>query len=345
MKVVFILPCGGGAGGIRSTVIMANGLLSRGHQVRILYRHSSPATLRDKLRSIRNRILFGNNDWLTLFRGTAESYIDMRDCVFDVAEIIVASGMECSAELDKLAGKGNPIVQYIRGLTPWMPKVMDKALSMRFPKVAISCSDAEGIRSYNSGDVLAVIPNGVDTGDYYPNAGRKPRNGIGTIYSGHPAKDPDTILEVLGRLRKRFSNVPQYIFGRFPRPAKIPRKNYTNSPSVCDARTLYSQSLIWIMASRSEGFGLPILEAMACGCAVVATDCGGPRDIIVDDENGFLVKVGDVDGIVRRVEQLLNDHVLRERFVKKSQETVNGFSWENSIDKLEKVLLNISENQ
>jgi glycosyltransferase involved in cell wall biosynthesis len=326
---------------------MANGLLNRGHQVRILYRHYKPANIRDRLRLIRNWLLLYDNkqDWISKFRGGSEGFKDIETCSFDTEEIIIASGIECYAELDRLSGNSNIKIQYIRGLTPWMPAVMDKALSMKLPKIAISTSNAEGIRSFRSGEVLSVIPNGVDTGDYYPSVDEKERNGIGTIYSGHPAKDPGTVLEVLRRIRKRFPNIPQYVFGKYPRPAKIPRKDYMNSPSVDKARDIYSRSLVWIMASRSEGFGLPILEAMACGCAVIATDCGGPRDIIVDGENGFLVKVGDIEQIVQRVERLLNDHVLRERFVRKSQETVKKFTWDNSVNKLEKLLLKISEKQ
>ena len=81
---------------------------------------------------------------------------------------------------------------------------------------------------------------------------------------------------------------------------------------------------------------------MACGCAVVSTSCGGPQDIIKDGENGFLVKVGDVKQIVNRVKELLDDGELRQRFVRNSKETLKKFSWESSIDRLERALSNIA---
>ena len=80
-----------------------------------------------------------------------------------------------------------------------------------------------------------------------------------------------------------------------------------------------------------------MLEAMACGAVPVVTDCGGPRDIIVDGENGFLVKVGDVDQIVDRVMLLLDDKTLRDRMRSKAQVTVDKFNWEKLIDQLENV--------
>jgi glycosyltransferase involved in cell wall biosynthesis len=102
---------------------------------------------------------------------------------------------------------------------------------------------------------------------------------------------------------------------------------------------------VWFLASRSEGFGMPILEAMACGCAVVATDCGGPRDIINDGENGFLVQVGNVEQIVSKVKLLLDNAELRQQFTRNSKDTVSKFSWENSIDKLEKVLYSLAKTK
>jgi len=326
---------------VRCTTIAANRLLDKGHEIRIMYRRPR-TTLKTLIKEAGKKMWYnGCYDWLNAFRGEIRGFGDITNCVFDGDEIIVTVGMWCSAQLDRLNTIGNPKLQYIHGLTPWMPEVMKEALSLSIPKIAVSHPVSETIKSFG-GDVLAVIHNGIDQNDYYPSVDEKARNGIGTIYSGHPSKDPDTVLKVFMMLRNQFTNVPQYIFGKCPRPAKVPRKSYTNSPSVSNARNLYSQSLIWIMASCSEGFGLPILEAMACGSSVVATDCGGSRDIINDGENGFLVEVGNVKQIVDRVKLLLSDQELRQGIVRKSKDTVNRFTWENSVNKLEAVLKSIA---
>jgi glycosyltransferase involved in cell wall biosynthesis len=109
------------------------------------------------------------------------------------------------------------------------------------------------------------------------------------------------------------------------------------------ARDRYSRSQVWILASRWEGFGGPVLEAMACGCAVVSTDCGGVRDIIRDGVNGFIVGAGDVEQMVERIKLLLSDSVIRRAMVKRSGETVKRFSWPRSIDMLETALRGLSE--
>jgi glycosyltransferase involved in cell wall biosynthesis len=77
---------------------------------------------------------------------------------------------------------------------------------------------------------------------------------------------------------------------------------------------------------------------MACGCAVVATDCGGPKDQIVDGQNGFLVPVGDVEQIISRILLLLNNPDLRTRIQKNALETSRQFTWEKCVDALEATL-------
>ena len=88
---------------------------------------------------------------------------------------------------------------------------------------------------------------------------------------------------------------------------------------------------------------MPVLEAMACGCCVVATDCGGTRDMISNGENGFLVPTGDPQEIVKKVEMLLSDPGLRARLSDRAEQTAERFGWESSIDKLEKTFAALTQ--
>ena len=81
-----------------------------------------------------------------------------------------------------------------------------------------------------------------------------------------------------------------------------------------------------------------ILEAMACGCAVVATDCGAAREVIDDGENGFLVNVGDTQEIADKVRRLLGDRGLRRRIGRNALETAGRFTWERNVTELERAL-------
>lgn len=76
---------------------------------------------------------------------------------------------------------------------------------------------------------------------------------------------------------------------------------------------------VFVLTSLWEGLPIVVLEAMAAGVPVVATNTGGIVEIIKNDENGYLVGAGNLYSMQTRVEVLLKDSVLREKFAKKSK--------------------------
>ena len=95
---------------------------------------------------------------------------------------------------------------------------------------------------------------------------------------------------------------------------------------------------IVVAAQRSEGFGLVPLEAMASGCAVVATRVGAAHHIIVDEHTGYLVSPEDLDGLVSRLEILMSDPQLTLQMGKAGRtHVVNHFSIEREAAELERV--------
>jgi glycosyltransferase involved in cell wall biosynthesis len=339
MKIAFILPGHGSSGGVRCISLVAERLRERGHVVRLLYRRPE-RSLRDWGRLVQRKIFFRSApDWIQQFDGPILAFDDLSRFQFDPEEILVAVGMAECAQLAALDSMPNPKVQYLHGSTPLSPKQVDKALSLRYPKIVVASylKDLVERRGHRE-DVQAIIPNGIDASDYFCAVPESQRDGVGTIYGSHPVKDPETILNVFDRLSEVRGEIPVRVFGTDRRPKQIPSRSYWRYPTLELAREIYSRSVVWIVGSSSEGFSMPILEAMACGCVVVATDCGGPKDIIEDGENGFLVPVGDVDAIVSRVQLLLNNSVMRYQMQLRALETVKHFTWQESIAEIERVL-------
>jgi len=336
MRIVFILPGRGVSGGVRVTCAMATRLRDRGHDVRILYLNGH--SVLDRCKAIRDRMFYSNaEDWLELFAGRVDGFRNLAGCRFAEDELIVAVGMAMSAEMVRLESLPNPKVQYIHGATPWAPELMHKALSIPLPKIIVASYLRQIIETVGQGEIVALIYNGVDCDEYFSSVPEQ-RDGVGLIYSSHWAKDPTTTLAVIETLSGLLPELPIRVFGADRRPSQISSRNYCRYPSLQEAREIYCRSQVWVMASQSEGFPAPVLEAMACGCCVVATDCGGTRDMIIDGENGFLVPVGDSDAIVNKVELLLADGELRNRMQRRAEKTAEKFNWASSIDKLESTL-------
>lgn len=89
-----------------------------------------------------------------------------------------------------------------------------------------------------------------------------------------------------------------------------------------DVLSLMKTASALILCSDSEGFPWVILEAMSVGLPVVASDCGGPGEIIVNGLNGSLVAVGDIDGYVRALRQILLDPRWAASLVKNASDLV-----------------------
>lgn len=96
----------------------------------------------------------------------------------------------------------------------------------------------------------------------------------------------------------------------------------------------YAQSSLIVMTSNYEGFGMVLVEAMACGVPAVAFDCKcGPRDIISDGENGLLVSNGDIPGLAGAMMKLMGDYELRRRMSVKARQVVDTYSEKAVMDK------------
>ena len=77
----------------------------------------------------------------------------------------------------------------------------------------------------------------------------------------------------------------------------------------------YLNSSIFLLTSKSEGFGMVLIEAMACGLPCIAFDCPvGPRDIIVDGSNGYLISHRNIESYSDRIKELIRSDSLMASF-------------------------------
>lgn len=100
-----------------------------------------------------------------------------------------------------------------------------------------------------------------------------------------------------------------------------------------DQQTLlsfYSDSDVVVLPSRNEGWGLSLMEAMACGRPVIATRVGGIPELVRDGTDGILVEAGDVGQLADATIRLLSDPGLRTRMGAAGRERVRAFSWDDT---------------
>jgi glycosyltransferase involved in cell wall biosynthesis len=90
----------------------------------------------------------------------------------------------------------------------------------------------------------------------------------------------------------------------------------------------YSDCDILVLPSRTEGWGLSLMEAMACKKPVVASRVGGIPELVRDGTDGLLVGAGDVAGLSQAILRLLKDPDLRRRMGGAGKERVGMYSWD-----------------
>lgn len=154
--------------------------------------------------------------------------------------------------------------------------------------------------------------------------------GIGRL---HPQKHFDLLIRALAALASR--DVRLTLLGEGGERAALARlavelglEGHVDMPGfVADAVPRLATADLFVCSSRWEGFGHVIVEAMAAGVPVISTDCPhGPRDIIVDGQNGLLVAPDDQPAMTAAIVRLLDDPALARRLVARASEDCRRFA-------------------
>ena len=150
-------------------------------------------------------------------------------------------------------------------------------------------------------------------------------------------KGIDLLLEAWAQVEKRTKDWRLEVFGDGDTTAfnalidklGIDRRRCQLNGRTADIEQEYLKSSIAVCSSRFEGFGMVIIEAMACGLAVASFDCPwGPRSIIKDGEDGLLVENGNVGELADALVTLIQDSAKRESIAKYAIQNVKRFQME-----------------
>lgn len=355
MRVTFVLPTVGMSGGIRVVAIYAKALAARGHEVMLVSPPPEAVPVRRKLKSL----LAGNGwpgdvppprshlDGNGLDHRVLDRWRPVTDSDAPDADVVIATWWETAEWVNALSPSKGAKVYFIQHheVFPYLPVSRCHA-TYRLPmhKIVIARWLKEVMSTQYTDDVVDLVPNSVDRSQFF-SAEREKQSvpTVGFLYSTTPFKGLDVSLAAIKVIRKRIPNLRLISFGSEHPGAAMPLPEdaeFSFSPPQEQIRNLYSQCDLWLTASRSEGFNLPAMEAMACRTPVVSTKTGWPQEAIETDTNGVLVDVDDVEGLARGVERILS--LSADEWKSWSQcayETTCSGSWEESSRNFESALL------
>ena len=148
----------------------------------------------------------------------------------------------------------------------------------------------------------------------------------------------DLLLQAWAKIERQFPDWELAIFGDGERSTyERQMQELTIDSSRChlngptpDIQREYINSSLFAFSSRFEGFGMVLVEAMACGLPVVSFSCPcGPQDIVRDGEDGVLVKNGDVDAFAKSLSWLMQNQELRSTMSQAGLKNVQRFRIEH----------------
>jgi phosphatidylinositol alpha-mannosyltransferase len=211
-------------------------------------------------------------------------------------------------------------------------------------KIAVSKAALRFISRYFPGS-YRIIPNGIDIERFTPEGLQRNEftdDKLNIVFVGRLEKRKGLthLINACALIRKGFTNFRLIVVGPGTRlkPGYEQQVNELNLDNVVftgfvsnnDLPQYYRTADIFCApATGGESFGVVLLEAMACGKPVVASNIEGYTNVLEHNEEGLLVPPGDEEALARSLLKLLEDHSLREKMGTKGITKAEKFSWAN----------------
>lgn len=233
--------------------------------------------------------------------------------------------------------------------------LIGKKVLKRFRKIiAISkweypCLNKLGVKN----ERIAYVPNGIPAEFFEKErfAGNRVRN---VLFFGRitPVKDVETLVRAWDLIEKEHKNIALNIAG----PAesayrkeidnlikKLGLKNIVFRGAVFETRdrlNIYDNAEIFVLPSKREGMPQSLIEAMARGDIVIASDITACREIVKNGKNGYLFRQGDAFDLSKKIDFAIRNYHGLKRVAEKAKLNASAFRWAKIANRLEKVYNN-----
>ena len=219
----------------------------------------------------------------------------------------------------------------LMGLADKARALMDERLVRKFDRFVVLTQ--EDMQMWGEMPGIRAIPNAASfIAEKYSDCSQKRVIAVGRL---DYQKSFDRLIQVWEKMHQQMPEWRLDIFGQGEWKDMLQRmidergleaSVNLNAPTK-DIGKEYSESSMIVMSSHYEGFPMVMIEAMACGLPAVCFDfkCG-PRDIIIEGENGLIVPDGDIDGLAEAMVRLMRDDELRKRMGENAKKVVEKYS-------------------
>ena len=220
----------------------------------------------------------------------------------------------------------------------WGKEALLKTWKYDLNKIVISPWLESIATSLNEKAVL--IENGVDRPGFKKTIEPENRDKFSVLMLYHVQKLKGCIdgLNALKEVKIKYPELRVRYFGWPSRPLDLPDWiEYLQTPTeevLCD---IYNKSAIFIGTSHSEGWGLTVGEAMACGCAVACTDAGGYLSMAKHQQTALVSKIEDWHSLALNIIEYIENDKMRIQMALNGYDRIQLFTWDRAYSKFKKV--------
>jgi glycosyltransferase involved in cell wall biosynthesis len=337
VKITFLCPHLRIAGGVRAILTYADRLAAAGHAVEVVV----PA--RSRARALWRSLRRAGPEWIPGFRARIVWVDRWRASALPDGDAVVATAWQSAATVAAAparCGRKFYFVQHYESLYHGEAAAVDATYRLPLRKIVISTWLRDVMRErFDSEAEILVTP--VDPALFHtvPVTVQTSRPRVLMLHHEYAWKGTADGFAAVARVKGRIPALHLVGFGvSAPRGPAAYDEFHANLPQDRLA-DLYSGCEIYLCPSWDEGLGMPPMEAMACGAALVTYDNGGCRDYARDGETALVARRRDVADLSAKLERVAADPALRARLAAAGSEFVRGaFEWGRAVRRLEEIL-------
>ena len=258
------------------------------------------------------------------------------------ADIIFASEVRTAEPVNSLPLCKGKKIYFIQDYESWLVNEDYLHKTYKYPMHIITISQwlSDIVDQYAKYKTIC-IKDGIDGKIFYNRNYNRRNHSIVFHYRPAENKGGDISIAVIKKLKNIY---PDLSVDVITSDKKINMPSFVNihyriSPDK--VAEIDNNNNVFLCTSRKEGYGLPGLEAMACGCALVSTAYRGVMEYAINGENSLLAPLDDVDELVRNICRLFNDKILRDKIVKGGLKTADELDFRNSAKVLKDTIVDI----
>ena len=360
MRITFILPSPGLAGGIRVVAIYADKLRQRGHYVLTVYPKSRKYSFKRKMFALLSgrgwpkvKQVESHLDILNVPQKKLDHYAPITNDDVPDADVVIATYWPTVfdvAEFSDVKGAKAYFLQHFvdTNVRKEIAEGTRRACQNNFYKITICQWLVDILRDRFDETEVALVPNSVDTNQFSaPARNKNSTPTFGVMYSGANFKGCDITFRAFEIAKKISPQLKFVAFGHKINDARLPLPDFVafhQAPPQNKIPEIYASCDAWLFGSRTEGFGLPILEAMACRTPVIGTPTGAAPELISKYGAGILVNHEDPEDMAKaiiKVSEMADNEW--KKMSDAAYKTATEYTWDDATDLFEAALFRAIE--